>query len=244
MKIARALRLTLVSLLRPEILLMLFVPFVVSLILWFAIFWFFWGAWVAGLSGLLQSTWLMDWLGSGAGLESLSGLHWVSGLFLVLIFLPLTYLTALLLTSGLVMPLMVQMIVRRDYADLEKLRGGSLRGSVWNSLWAGGIYLFLFALSLPFWLVPGLAFVLPVLLNAWLNKRVFVYDSLQDFAAREEFTLLERRERGRLYGLGILLALLTYLPLVSFILPVLSGLAYAHYCLGALREQRLTKTRA
>jgi len=47
------------------------------------------------------------------------------------------------------------------------------------------------------------------------------------------------RARGRdLYILGLLLALLAYVPILGFFAPVLFGLAFIHYLLGALARQR------
>jgi hypothetical protein len=44
--------------------------------------------------------------------------------------------------------------------------------------------------------------------------------------------------RGRLYALGLLLALLYYVPFVNLIAPVVSGLAFTHFCLAELARLR------
>lgn len=238
MNILTALRRALRSLSSPPILLLLFVPFFLALLLWVVIFFVFWGVWLAGLTAFLDSSWLFHWVQSALSLQTQGALEWVSGIFLILIFLPLTYLTSVLLTSLILMPVLVSRLNRRDYADLEKKRGGSFQGSLGNTLIATGIYVGLFVLTLPLWLLPGFAMGIPVLLNAWLNRRIFAYDSLQDFASREERKAFLRGQGGGLFGLGVVLSLLSYVPFLSFLMPVFSGLAYTHYCLDGLRIQR------
>jgi hypothetical protein len=49
---------------------------------------------------------------------------------------------------------------------------------------------------------------------------------------------LFRERRGALLTLGLLFALLAYVPFVGFIAPVLFGLAFIRYLLGALQELR------
>jgi hypothetical protein len=47
-----------------------------------------------------------------------------------------------------------------------------------------------------------------------------------------------RKGRGDLFFLGVLLALVAYVPLVQFFAPMVFALAFIHYCLGALRSLR------
>jgi hypothetical protein len=44
--------------------------------------------------------------------------------------------------------------------------------------------------------------------------------------------------RGALYVMGLLLALVAYVPLAGFFAPALFGLAFIHYLLAALAEER------
>ncbi len=229
---------TLHSLTRPKILMLLFVPLIASLVCWMVVFWFFWGTWVLSLSQLMQDTWLVTTLQGWFSANASGVLSFLSVLFLLLLFLPLAYLTATLLTSIFVMPIMVNLVVKDNYADLEMKKGGSFAGSFWNSLFVGFVYLVGMVLTLPLWLIPGGAIAAPLLLGAWMNKKIFSYDSLQDFASKSEFEKVAKAKAGSLYGMGILLGFLAYLPVVSFVLPVVMGLAYAHFCLSALRTHR------
>ena len=73
---------------------------------------------------------------------------------------------------------------------------------------------------LPLWLTGVLAPVLPVLLSAYLNQRLFRYDALADHASADEYHVIINASRGRMYVLGGLLALLYYVPLLNLFAPV------------------------
>jgi hypothetical protein len=47
-----------------------------------------------------------------------------------------------------------------------------------------------------------------------------------------------RERRGALYSMGVLLALAAYVPILGFFAPVVFGLAFIHYLLGALATER------
>jgi uncharacterized protein involved in cysteine biosynthesis len=67
---------------------------------------------------------------------------------------------------------------------------------------------------------------------------VLRYDAASEHASAEEMQALFKANRGTLYLLGVLLALLAYVPLVGFLAPVLFGLAFTHFLLGELAARR------
>jgi len=160
-------------------------------------------------------------------------------LLLVILFVPIVALTALVLLSIFGMPQMVDYVARREFPNLERRQGGGMAGSVRNSLGALIGLLALGLVSLPLWIIPPLWPLIPVALLAWVNQRLLRYDALAEHATPEEMALLFRRHRGALYGLGLLFALVAYIPVVGFFAPVLFGLAFVHYLLGALHDRRL-----
>ncbi len=81
--------------------------------------------------------------------------------------------------------------------------------------------------------------MIPVAILAWVDQRLLRYDALAEHAEPMEMKLLFREQRGALYALGALLALVAYVPLVGFFAPVLFGLAFTHYLLGTLYVRRL-----
>ena len=233
-----ALQRALSSLFHPRMLLLMAWPMAAAMLLWGGLALVFWGDWAAFLS---------QWLaGSSVGPFLDGGASWLAGsavmLLLLLTLVPLTYATALLLTALFAMPSMVRHVAGRDYPELAEKHGGSNLGSAWNGLVAIVVYLGLWLITLPVWLVSPLAPALPLLLGAYLNQRLFRYDALAVHASGEEFDDLMERAAGRLYLLGALLALVQFVPVLNFFAPVYIGLAFTHLCLAELARLRQEKT--
>ncbi|MCC6211605.1 MAG: EI24 domain-containing protein, partial [Burkholderiales bacterium] len=155
-----------------------------------------------------------------------------------LMFVPLVWLTALLILSVFGMPVMVEHVASRRFAQLARRRGGTLAGSIWNGVVAVAGLIGLALLSIPFWLLPPLWPLIPVAIMGWLNQRVLRYDALAEHASGEEMLRIFSARRGTLYWMGVVLALLAYVPLVGFLAPVLFGLAFIHLLLGELQGLR------
>jgi hypothetical protein len=88
------------------------------------------------------------------------------------------------------------------------------------------------------WLIPVLWPVITLAILTWVNQRLLRYDALAEHADAAEIQQLFRQHRGPLLMLGFLLALAAYVPLVGFIAPVVFGLAFIRYLLGALEAIR------
>ncbi len=93
-------------------------------------------------------------------------------------------------------------------------------------------------LTFPLWLIPGLALIQPLFWMAWLNRRTFSYDALSMHATLEEQNLLQKEKKKPLLMLGLIIALVAYVPVIGLLTPSLAALAYVHYCLEALRQLR------
>ena len=223
------------DLLLPRVLAVMFLPMLGALALWGSLFWWFGATWVAGLEGFVTSTPMPDWVGAVVA-------GWLLGfatfMLLAVLLLPAIYLTALLITSLIFMPMLVGIVAERHYPDLAKLRGGSFAGSVGNGVYALVVYLLLWLITLPFWLLGPFGAAISVLLNAWLNQRLFVYDALAEHATAAELQQLRRDGGWPLYGLAALLGLLHFVPLINFFAPVYMGLAFTHYGLDRLESTR------
>jgi hypothetical protein len=157
---------------------------------------------------------------------------------LFLLAVPLVYLTALFILGIFGMQKMVDHVAQRSFPVLERKRGGGFAGSVWNGAVALGGVTLLFLASLPLWLLPPLWPLIPLAIFTWANQRLLRYDALGEHADRQEMARLFRERRGPLLVLGLLLALLAYVPFVGFVAPVVFGLAFIRYLLGALQELR------
>lgn len=210
-------------------------PLLGSVLLWSLLGYFFWHDLVGGLQNLASVPALKNLLGDPV-------LHVISefsvAIALLLIVPPMVQATALLITATVAMPLMVEYVARRDYPQLERRKGGSVAGSVWNALAATLVYLLLWLVTLPLWLFGIPAIVLPVLLNGWLNDRLFRYDALAEHASRDEYALLRSRAGSRFYLLGCVASLIQLVPLLNLIAPVYSGLCFIHFGCAALLRLR------
>ena len=236
MSVPGALLYGLANLLHPRMLWLMVWPMLVALALWGAVAAAFWGRLAAALAELFRR-----WLEPAAGFVRLDfGDATVIAAYVVLFLLlvPLVYLTALFILGIFGMPKMVDHVAQRSFPSLERRRGGGVAGSVWNGAAAlGGMALF-FIVSLPLWLLPPLWPLIPLAIFAWVNQRLLRYDALGEHADREEMARIFRSRRGALYALGLLLALLAYVPFVGFIAPVVFSLAFIRYLLGALEQLR------
>jgi CysZ protein len=219
----------------PRILTIVLLPMLGALAIWLTLSWLFWDDWTHWLNQLGTGTAAGQWLeGVGAGWL----IHALAALGIIVLLVPVTLVTAMIIAEVVAMPVIVALVGGRYFAGLEKRRGGTVGGSILNTAIAIGIFALLWIVTLPLWLFGIFALVLPVLLSAYLNQRLFRYDALADFAAADEYRQVLARAKGSLYGLGLLLAALYYVPVFNLVVPVLSGLAFTHLCLGELQRLR------
>ena len=235
-EIAKALMNALISLLHPRMLLLMLWPVAAALALWIGLAFAFWSQAAAWIQMQFDQSAAIGWAISIWPLALVAThLAWI---LLALLFIPLVLITAVLIIGVFAMPVMVGHVAERAYPRLARERGGTLAGSLWNSV-AGLVWLALLVLlSLPLWLFPPLWPVLPVLLLAYLNQRVFRYDALAEHATSWEMETIFRRHRGDLFLLGVAPALFGLVPLLGFFTPVYGGLAFVHYCLARLAQLR------
>ena len=242
MSVAGSLFYAAANLLHPRMLWLMLWPMLVSLVLWGAVALALWARTAVWLAGLLQQ-WMeaaIFFVRFDMGDAALIAAH----VLLFLLFVPLVYLTTLFILSVFGMQKMVEHVASRSFPGLERKRGGGVVGSGWNAAVAVLGLMGLAIVSVPFWLLPPLWPLIPPVILGWVNQRLLRYDALAEHAAPEEMARLFRDRRGTLYLLGLLLALAAYVPLLGLFAPVLFGLAFIHYLLGALNSTRLSRPSA
>ena len=210
-------------------------PMGLALVFWSLLFWLFGGSWKVGLEALLAATPLLDlaeWFGADWLLE------YSALFFLILLWLPAVYVTALLITSVALMPLIVKFVAERDYPQLQRLQGGTVIGSVINGLVALLLYIVAWVVLLPLWLLAPFGVAVSIMLNAWLNQRLFIYDAASEHASKVELHSLRKAGGWPLFGLSALLGFLHFIPILNFLAPVYMGLAFTHYSLQKLATGR------
>ena len=236
MSIAGALLYGLANLLHPRMLWLMVWPMLVSLTLWGIAALVLWTRLAVWLAQRLQ-----QWLEPAAafirfdlGDAALIAAHVV----LFLLFVPLVYVTALFILGVFGMQKMVDHVAARSFPALERRRGGGTAGSVWNGIVALLGMAGMFLVSLPLWILPPLWPLIPLVILAWVNQRLLRYDALAEHADAQEMGRIFRQRRVGMYALGLLLALAAYVPLIGLVAPVVFGLAYIRYLLGALERAR------
>ncbi len=227
------------DLLHPKMIWLVVWPMGVSLVLWIVLAIFFGDDAVAWLATSLGDSTVGQWVGRWLPVREVAGgLGWV---LLIVLLVPLVLATTSVIIGFASMPAMVEHVAGRSYPGLERRRGGTLAGGVWNAVLAVAVFLGVGLLSLPLWLVPPLWPVLAALLMGYLNQRMFRYDALAEHAAAGEMRGLFARYRRELFGLGVLVSLLSYIPFAGLLVPVAAGLAFIHYCLTRLAESRAAR---
>ncbi|CAJ7165432.1 etoposide-induced 2.4 family protein [Burkholderia pseudomallei] len=257
----------LASALHPRMLWLTFLPFIVSAVVWGVLLWFSWQPLVDAARAALDGFALTALLYKFFNAIGASQLHAVVAPFVVVsLAIPLIVLTVLLLIATLSMPAVVSHLSKRQFASLEMKRGGSLVGSVFNSLWAAFASIALLIVTVPLWLIPPFFALLPPVIWGWLTYRVMTYDALALHASAGERRALVRKHRWPLFGIGVASGLLGTVPtfiwvssiwmmvlfpfvaaamiwVYAFIL-VFSALWFGFYCLRALQDERAAAANA
>jgi len=214
-------------------------PLLAALLLWLVLGMTFWGTfsgWITqGLDAIGIQTWLAEiepvWIANG-----------IQALLHLMLFVPVVMLTALVITALFAMPALIRVVAERDYPELRRENGGGLVGSLWNAAVAIVLFVALWLVTLPLWLI-GIGVIVPFVAAAWLNQRLFRYDAIAEHASADEMEALFRQERGGWWGLGVLTGLVQFVPLLNLLGPVFAALAFIHFGLARLNAQRATSGR-
>ncbi len=234
--VIRSLFFAFASLLHPRMLWLMIWPMLIAIAIWGTVL-LFTGAQVVAM----LSSWMQQWLQSGTLFirwDFSDAITIAAKILVFLTFIPLVWLTALLILSVFGMQAMVEHIASRRFPQLARRHGGSFAGSLVNSVVALAGLAALGLVSIPFWLIPPLWPMIPVVIMGWVNQRVLRYDALAEHATADEMRAIFSSRRRALYMLGAVLALLAYVPLVGLLAPALFGLAFIHFLLGELEALR------
>ena len=226
-----ALRRSFVTLGRGRVWLYMLGPAILALIVMAGMAFFLLNHLVTAFAEQPPMSWIAAW-----------GAFWLAHLLAALggwlVILSASYLVAMVLTAVIVMPLLLNHLARVDYPEMARMGADSVVAATWNSVWAAVLFILGWLVTLPLWLIPGFGLILPFFWMAWLNRRTFAYDALSVHASDAEWRELRRQQAMPLLVLGFVMAGLTHVPVVGMFAPSLAALAYAHFCLEALRRLR------
>jgi len=209
-------------------------PMLAAAFLWLVLGVSFWGTFSGWIAQGLDAIGIQAWL---AELEPVWIAHAVQLIVYLILFVPTVLLTALVITALFAMPALVRMVTERDYPALEKKKGGGLVGSVWNALVGLVLFVALWIVTLPLWLI-GVGVIIPFVAAAYLNQRLFRYDAVGEHASADEMAALFRGERAGWWGLGLLTGLVQFVPFLNLFGPVFAALAFIHFGLARLDARR------
>lgn len=247
--------------LHPRVILLSLSPLIVVGSVAFGLAWFFWDPAVEAIRAALDASVLLapalSWLNelSGGMFSRLVG-----PLLLVVLVVPVVIVAVLLLVSLFMGQAVVGLVARRRFATLERARAAPWWQSLGWSLGSTLAAVLALLLSLPLWLIPPLALLLPPLIWGWLSYRVMSFDALAEHATSAERRELMRRHRWPLLAMGLVTGYLgaapsvvwavgvLALPLMPLLLPIFvwlytmvfafASLWFAHFCLAALQALR------
>ena len=209
-------------------------PMLVAAFLWMILGVVFWSTFSGWIASGLTFIGIQEWL---EGLEP----RWVANVIQVtahlILFIPLVFTTALLITAFFAMPALIRLVANRDYPQLKRENGGNNIGNLLNAVLAIGVFIAIWVLSLPLWII-GIGVIVPFVAAAYLNQRLFRFDAVAEHATSEEMKSMFSTYQSSWWGLGLLTGLLQFVPILNLFAPVLTALAFIHFGLARLTSLR------
>jgi hypothetical protein len=251
--------------LHPKVLALSLFPLLVAGVATLGAGYLFWESAVATVRSTLEH-WelvnsMLEWMTSMLGANFRTG---IAALIVIALTIPVVVAFTLVLVGLWITPAIVTMVSGRRFPALERRHGGSW----WLGVFASFGYtigaLLMVMVTLPFWLIPGLALVLPPVIWGWLTARVMGFDSLAEHASQPEREAILRAHRFPLLIMGIVCGFLCGVPSMIWTLSMqfiifapfimvgviwlytliftFSALWFTHYNLGVLASLRGAET--
>ena len=187
------------------------------------------------LAGQFETMAPATWL-SGIGWTGMAGIFaWVAAWLMIF---AVSYGAAALFSGPVIVSRLVDWLGKSAYPQVRRHGSDRLMQSAWVSASSTAVYLLGWLITLPLWLIPGLAFVLPVGWLAWFNARTLAFDALTSHADDAEMRTLRRRYRGSFFVLGAVGALMAHIPILGFFAASFTALMFAVASLEVLSLAR------
>ena len=221
----------------PKIILISFLPMACAIIIWFVIGFTFWDYFYAATDYLFTDI---------LGLTDKGDTVWVALGFTTFTVIsafalvPLVFLTASILASFFMMPIVLKHLVQTEYQKIEKNGVNGFIGSIRNVIFATFLFLVLWTILIPLWLLAGpLVPLLIWLFAGWLHQKIYCYDALCDYATIGEIEKISKENRRSLFSLGLICSGFYIIPFVNLLAPTFMALVFSHYCLNELIRNRI-----
>lgn len=209
-------------------------PMLVAALLWMVLGVAFWDTFSGWIASGLTVIGVQEWL---EGLEPRWVANAIQTIVHLILFVPLVFTTALLITAFFAMPALIRLVADRDYPQLKREHGGSNVGNLLNAVLAISVFIAIWMMSLPLWLI-GIGVIVPFIAATYLNQRLFRFDAVAEHASKEEMKSMFSIYQSSWWGLGLLTGLLQFVPILNLFAPVLTALAFIHFGLARLTSLR------
>ena len=209
-------------------------PMLAAVLLWLVLGVAFWDTFSGWIESGLTAIGIQEWL---EGLEPRWVANGIQTVVHLILFMPMVFMTALVITALFAMPALIGLVAARDYPQFKRENGGSFSGNLLNAFVAVGIFIAIWVLTLPLWLI-GVGVAVPFIAATYLNQRLFRYDALAEHASRDEMNVMFTMHQSAWWGMGLLTGLLQFVPVLNLFAPVLTALAFIHFGLARLAELR------
>lgn len=188
----------------PKVIVLSLLPLLLAVVVLGGLSWWGWSDAVSAIRAWLDhwalSQTLLGWL-DAVGFGHFRAV--VAPMLLVLVAVPVVVVLCLLLVAAFMVPAITKLVQERRFAGLESRHVASVWQSLAWSTVSSVLALAVMALSMPLWLIPLVALVLPPVIWGWLTYRVMVFDVLADLATPEEREAILRDHRGPLLVMGV-----------------------------------------
>jgi MFS family permease len=248
--------------LHPRVILLSLLPVLIAGTLACGLAYFYWEGAVADVRSAIEQWSLIgpisSWLSQVTGGAFLMV---IGPLIVVALSVPVLLIASLLLVSAFMGGAVVNLVAARRFPTLMRLKGGSWWQSLIFTFAATLAALIVLLVTLPLWLIPPLALLLPPLIWGWLSYRVMSLDALSEHASGEERRAVMAQHRWQLLAIGVVTgyfgiapslvwaaAGVFALPFMPLLLPVFvwlytlvfafAALWFTHYALAALAQLR------
>ncbi|WP_370632044.1 EI24 domain-containing protein [Pusillimonas sp. MFBS29] len=229
----------LVSQCHPRMLVALFLPFIIALLGAIILLWAFWDP-LTGWLNVQASDWgvvnqIDQWM-LAIGLFSIK--LYLVPLLAVGILLPISGILGLVIAAVFVMPIVLRHLEKTEYQGVSRQGRFSTTVGAWNAAWVGVLFAIGWVLTMPLWLIPPFAVLLPIFWWTFAFTRMLRVDATIEHASAQERRLLWRMHNRQWWVIGFILALINLFPPAWLFLPVFSALVFAHFGLESLRRLR------
>lgn len=237
--IGLAFRRALVSQIHPKMIVALFMPFIIALLGGILLFWFFWSP---------LTVWFNDYLSQLDVIDNLDRWLLTIGLFSIKLYiipimaaallLPIAGVLGLVIAAIFVMPVVLNHIQSRQYPDVTRNGKNIIAVGTTNAIMVSIIFVLGWLFTMPLWLFPPFALILPIFWWAYIYNKIMRVDAIVEHASPNERKQILKQHSTNSWIIGLILSLINLLPPLWIVLPVFSALVFAHYSLQALRQYR------